>query len=573
MSELARRLIREAKETGATKLDLGKCGLTDWPKELFELTELEELSLANKTWNWTKRKWVESPNKGLNNFISHLPPELSNLSNLTSLNVGGGGANWLIKDIGVLETLTSIQLLDLRSNNQIKDYSVLETLTGLQSLSLSYNQISDISVLETLTGLQSLDLSVNQIRDISVLETLTGLQLLDLSSNPIRDISVLETLTDLQSLYLSYNKKIKDFSVLETLTGLQLLDLRSNPIRDISVLETLTSLQFLDLSYSNHIKDFSILETLTGLQSLDLRDNQISDIRPLLPLIKKNIRVSLKKYDTHQTINLHNNPLQIPPVEIVEKGTEAILNYFEELATSEFDSLYETKVLLVGEGGVGKTSLGRRLKNRKAILPDPDDRTRGIAISKLNFPYQDKEFRLNIWDFGGQDIYHATHRFFLTRRSLYILMTETRRQDDNFDYWIPNIRLFGGKSPILVVKNLFKGHQRHFPIGRFRKSEEFNIPENILDINLLNNEGLDHLEKVIYHHAVCLPHVGEKVPKTWVKVRDRLESEAKDHAYISLDKYLIICQQEQIKMMKLPLHLVIICMIWGSYFGIERYPD
>ncbi|WP_347242416.1 hypothetical protein [Nostoc sp. FACHB-888] len=29
-----------------------------------------------------------------------------------------------------------------------------------------------------------------------------------------------------------------------------------------------------------------------------------------------------------------------------------------------------------------------------------------------------REFRVNIWDFGGQEIYHATHQFFLTRRSL-----------------------------------------------------------------------------------------------------------------------------------------------------------
>ena len=43
MSELALKLIREAKETRATRLDLGNCGLTELPDELFELTWLEEL--------------------------------------------------------------------------------------------------------------------------------------------------------------------------------------------------------------------------------------------------------------------------------------------------------------------------------------------------------------------------------------------------------------------------------------------------------------------------------------------------------------------------------------------------
>lgn len=45
MSELALELIREAKEK---RLDLGKCGLTEIPQELFSLTDLEELNLANE---------------------------------------------------------------------------------------------------------------------------------------------------------------------------------------------------------------------------------------------------------------------------------------------------------------------------------------------------------------------------------------------------------------------------------------------------------------------------------------------------------------------------------------------
>ena len=37
MSELALKLIREAKETRATRLDLGNCGLSELPHALFEL--------------------------------------------------------------------------------------------------------------------------------------------------------------------------------------------------------------------------------------------------------------------------------------------------------------------------------------------------------------------------------------------------------------------------------------------------------------------------------------------------------------------------------------------------------
>ena len=36
MSERALKLIREAKETRATRLDLGNCGLSELPDALFE---------------------------------------------------------------------------------------------------------------------------------------------------------------------------------------------------------------------------------------------------------------------------------------------------------------------------------------------------------------------------------------------------------------------------------------------------------------------------------------------------------------------------------------------------------
>jgi len=47
MSKLALELITEAKRTNAKVLDLGYCGLTELPDELFELKELEELIVSN----------------------------------------------------------------------------------------------------------------------------------------------------------------------------------------------------------------------------------------------------------------------------------------------------------------------------------------------------------------------------------------------------------------------------------------------------------------------------------------------------------------------------------------------
>jgi internalin A len=59
-------------------------------------------------------------------------------------------------------------------------------------------------------------------------------------------------------------------------------------------------------------------------------------------------------------IFLEGNPLEIPPVEIVEQGNEAIRNYFNELKKEKTVRFLESKLLIVGNGEVGKTSLMKK---------------------------------------------------------------------------------------------------------------------------------------------------------------------------------------------------------------------
>ena len=65
---------------------------------------------------------------------------------------------------------------------------------------------------------------------------------------------------------------------------------------------------------------------------------------------------------------------------------------------------------------------------------------------------------MNVWDFGGQQIYHATHQFFLTRSSLYVLLDDTRKDhksanDEGFKYWLEAIELLSDRSPVLIFQN------------------------------------------------------------------------------------------------------------------------
>ena len=202
---------------------------------------------------------------------------------------------------------------------------------------------------------------------------LDHLTLLNLSSNQISDYSFLEKMTNLTSLYLGFNQ-----------------------ISDISFLEKLTNLTSLNLSL-NQISDSLFLEKLTNLTSLNLSFNQISDIKPLLHLIKLGeMNISLKNHRSQNQVTLYNNQIENPPIEIVKQGNAAIVKYFEELESQETIELYEAKMLIIGGGSVGKTSLLRKFISKENKLPEEEETTKGIDIQEYHFQTAaNKDFRIN----------------------------------------------------------------------------------------------------------------------------------------------------------------------------------
>ena len=69
---------------------------------------------------------------------------------------------------------------------------------------------------------------------------------------------------------------------------------------------------------------------------------------------------------------------------------------------------------------------------------------------------------MNVWDFGGQEIMHSTHQFFLTERSLYLVVLNGRDglEDEDAHYWLKMVESFGEGSPAIVVLNKIKEHAK-----------------------------------------------------------------------------------------------------------------
>jgi internalin A len=324
------------------------------------------------------------------------------------------------------------------------------------------------------------------------------------------------------------------------LTNLTSLDLGNNQLNalpdSISQLTNLTSLDLGD-NQLNALPDS--IGQLTNLTTLDLRNNQLNTLPD-----------SISQLTNLTSLVIGENPLliQIPP-EVREMGGLAVRDYYRQRLEENTDYIYEAKLLIIGEGGAGKTTLAQKLIDPRYPLKleggdRPEKSTEGIDVLRFDFPHPNgHSFRINIWDFGGQEIYHATHQFFLTKRSLYLLVADTRQDNTDFNYWLEVVELLSGDSPALIIKN--EKQDRSCQVNENQLRGRFPNLEKVLSTNLASNRGLSNILATVQHHISQLPHIGQPLPKTWVRVREVLEADTRN--YITQTEFIAICETHGFK--------------------------
>ena len=107
---------------------------------------------------------------------------------------------------------------------------------------------------------------------------------------------------------------------------------------------------------------------------------------------------------------------------------------------------------------------------------------------------REEELTVHMWDFAGQEITYATHQFFLTRRSVYALVVDSRRDNPNFDYWLNVVEMLSDKSPLVIVKNEKGDNQCLIDEGGARA--KFGNIRDVVSVNLLSNRGLEGAVRV-----------------------------------------------------------------------------
>lgn len=229
------------------------------------------------------------------------------------------------------------------------------------------------------------------------------------------------------------------------------------------------------------------------------------------------------------------------------QGTPVILEHLREQLHAG-QPQWISKLLVVGEGGVGKTSLLRALRHEP--FDAAESTTHGIEIQTLNLQHPQESgvtMQLNTWDFGGQEIYHATHQFFLTNRSLFVLVWNARLgfEQGKLTYWLKTIRANAPDSPILIVATHMDERDADLPFSDFQQQ----FPQIVGQCAISNKKefGISELRQAITNAAAALPLMGEIWPATWLQAATTIRNLPQDQKCISPHQLWQLMAEQQVK--------------------------
>jgi internalin A len=429
------------------------------------------------------------------NQLSTLPSSISALTNLNVLKLGYNQLSTLPESISALPNL---RVLDLSHNRLTTLPLSISTLTNLNELHLFDNRLPPLpSSISTLTNLNVLNIGHNQLSTFpESISTLTNLNVLNLKNNQLSTLpSSISTLTNLNVLDIGDNQLTTLPSSISTLTNLDWLYLYDNQLTTLpSTISALLNLSVFDISV-NQLSTLPLsISTLTNLNELDLSTNQLSTLPS-----------SISKLTNLRKFKITGNSITSPPPALVAQGHEAIRFYYQSSSNDRLKKLKiaNKKVLLVGEGQVGKTSLFNALKNESQFESETTERTKGVDVHSLEL----KNGAVSIWDFAGQEEFFSSHNIFTKDnqgRSLFIVVFRLNDDDDIIKQSIKKWTLVAvEKSPqsdtILVPTHLDKvedvEEQKEF-VEITRSELAQSVRERIKELFCVSNATKQGIEQV-----------------------------------------------------------------------------
>lgn len=579
--------LAEVKAKKLTIVNLDYCGLEEIPREIFTFTWVEELLLNGNSILRVESEIAKLQNLRVLSLWSNpnlvLSDAVGALRRLEEISIGPQ-ASRLPRTLGHCTELREVAIGD-NGLNEVPDW--LLSLPLLREVQLWGNHITEIPErLGQLTELTELNLGDNEITSLpDSMRNLVKLESLKLYGNFLPEVPpCLFECTALSELNLRKNIITLVPSRIGRLTQLEILDLSGNPINSLpAACANFRKLRILHLqstrisaipSSISKMKSLELLNIAAGFRYEVLVDYNLDlpEDDPDHPYTSARVEISssgkLFRNDSQYSIRtvpraivdlprlryllLHGHRLDAIPVEIVDQvdsedsladAAEALLRFLRAQSNTSVP-LNEGKLILLGWGGAGKTSLVNRLV-RNTFSPT-EVRTEGIAVTRWDTKRSDgRDVAFNIWDFGGQEIMHATHQFFLTARSVYIVVLTGRNSDadNSAAYWLNIIDSFAPESPVIVVLNQIE--KDPFEIDTRTLRLKYPQVRSVLETDCAIGPaglGIDHLRSELKNLASSMEELDVLFPRAWLNIKERLSDLDRD--YLTFEEFRSLCERE-----------------------------
>ena len=451
-----------------------------------------------------------------------------------------------------LESLEGIEKLSQLTRlycfgNQLKSLDGIEKLSQLTELDCSYNQLESLKGIEKLSQLTTLDCGYNQLESLEGIEKLSQLTDLDCGGNQLKSLDRVEKLSQLTMLNC-FGNQLKSLDGVEKLSQLTELSCAYNPLEELpDCWDRFPSLRYVDLS------------------GLSLPSLPSSLLQCRLPLVADDKLFRAK--GKIRGIVLENTQLALQPVSLFDQSRDTSPDrqesrkLIDDYLNAAKVPIREGKVILLGNGHSGKThTVSRMLDDCRPGEPgqyNSLEETHGILINDLRKTINGEDYTLRFWDFGGQDVMHEMHRCFLTERTLYVILIDTRSSNQNSDasYWLQTVRKLAPHSKALLLANDFNDGNYALDGPGLRAK----FPDTLLDIIQVNvrdsgeEEFRQKVEERLWAEAQRLDCFRMELPENWEAVRQELlqmkgkESDGTEtYYYISRSRYYEICDSHDV---------------------------
>ena len=439
----------------------------------------------------------------------------------------------------------------------LRDVTKFTSLTALTHLYLNKNQLTALPPeIASLTALTHLNLANNQLTALPPqIASLTALTDLYLANNLLTalppEIASLSALTD---LYLAKNQLSALPPEIASLTALTTLDIANNQLTALPPeIASLTALMFLHLSNNQLTALPPEITSLTALTYFNLNNNQLTTLPP-----------EITSLTALESLGIKGNPLPQSHFDALDDGLSNLFALLRSIA-GETTPLYEAKLVVTGEGQVGKSWALAALRGedpRKVV--GTENTTWGIDCGDLTVAHpehKDIEIHLNTWDFGGQAVYRITHQFFFSPQAIFLLVWNPRKgaAQCRVREWLRTIALRTGsgiprgspvgtsprpRARVIMVATHAKEKGGAYQPEYGHDSLDPDLQAMIVDAIEIDSEkayNTEALLDMVAHHAAALPDMGSPFNSRWAAARDAALRLKDDNPWITFGRFAELC--------------------------------